>query len=81
MSRDLKKRYIDARDFLSNPQIIHSYQHKYVLLYDISNDISHKNLLIAIEQMENQGWMLHNITSRFNSNGVMYALMRRRSKY
>jgi len=74
---NLEKRWLLAKDFLKNPSIIDSYPYKYVLLLDHSLDMSHQNLLMAIEQMENRGWMLHNITGRENV-GYMYALMCRK---
>jgi hypothetical protein len=75
---NLEKRWLTAKDFLKNPSILDSYLHKYVLLLDQSSlGVSYKNLLMAIEQMENQGWMLHNITYSGNARG-MYALMCRK---
>jgi len=59
---NLKKRWLSAKDYLNNPSFLDSYPHKYVLLLDYSLDQSHQNLLMAIEQMENRGWMLHSIT-------------------
>ena len=68
------------KDFLKNPFVIDSYSHKYVLLVDSSRDLSNQNLLIAIEQMENRGWMLHNITHSVGPGGsnFMRALMCRK---
>jgi hypothetical protein len=74
---NLEKRWLLAKDFLKNPSLLDSYPHKYVLLLDSSMDVSHQNLLMAIEQMENQGWMLQNITGT-DSAGRMYALMCRK---
>lgn len=74
---NLGKRWLLAKDFLSDTRIVDSYPHKYVLLLDHSIDVSHQNLLIAIEQMEKRGWMLHSIACT-ESAGYMYALMCRK---
>ena len=71
---NLEKRWLFARDFLNNPSSLDSYPHKYVLLLDYSLDESHQNLLMAIEQMENRGWMLHSIACT-GSTAQMYALL------
>jgi hypothetical protein len=74
---DLGKRLLTAKDFLKDPSILDPYPHKYVLLLDQSTlSVSHKNLLTAIEQMEEQGWVLHSVTYSGNARG-MYALMSR----
>jgi hypothetical protein len=69
----LEKRWLLAKDLLKSPSILGSYLHKYILLLDHSLDLSHRNLLMAIEQMENQGWTLHSIAC--TEGGYMYALM------
>ncbi len=74
---NLEKRWLLAKDFLNNPSILDSYPHKYVLLLDRSIDVSHQNLLMAIEQMETRGWMLHSIAFA-ETAGRMYALMCRK---
>jgi len=71
-----EKRLVMAKDFLKNPSILDSYPYKYILLLDRSMDLSHQNLLAAIEQMEAQGWMLHNVTS--TENACLGALMYRK---
>ena len=72
---NLGKRWLLAKDWLKDPSILDSYLHKYVLLLDYSSDVSHQNLLEAIEQMEKHSWMLHNIACR--EGGYMYALLSR----
>jgi hypothetical protein len=74
----LEKRWLLAKDFLKSPTILDSYLYKYVLLLDHSIDLSHQNLLMAIEQMENQGWMLHNVACQ--EGGYMYGLMYRKQQ-
>jgi len=74
---NLGKRWLLAKDFLNNPPMLDSYPHKYVLLLDHSIGVSHQNLLIAIEQMEDRGWTLHSIACT-ESAGHMYALMCRK---
>ena len=76
---NLEKRWLLAKDFLKDPSILDSYQHKYVLLLDHSIDVSHQNLLMAIEQTEDRGWMLHNVACAERS-GRMYALMCRKQE-
>ena len=72
----LEKRLLLAKSFLKDPSILDSYPHKYILLLDHSLDLSHQNLLEAIEQMERQGWTLHNMTSI--ENAYLGALMSRK---
>jgi len=74
---NLQKRWLGAKDFLNNPSLLDSYPHKYVLLVDQSADMSYHNLLMAIEQMENRGWVLNSIASRDSAHS-MYALMCRK---
>lgn len=76
---NLEKRWLLAKDYMKNPSILDFYPHKYVLLLDHSIGVSHQNLLMAIEQMENQGWMLHNVACAERS-GRMYALMCRKQE-
>lgn len=73
---NLEKRWLLAKDLIDDPSMLDIYPHKYVLLVDRSIDVSHQNLLAAIEQMENRGWTLHNVAGP-ETNGNMYALMRR----
>lgn len=74
---NLEKRWLTAKDFLNDPSMLAIYPHKYVLLVDRSSDVSHQNLLAAIEQMEIRGWVLHNIAGA-DPNGNMWALMHRK---
>ncbi len=71
---NLKKRWLYAKDYLNDPSFLDSYPHKYVLLVDFSRDVSHQNLLMAIEQMESRDWMLHSITCT-GSVALMCALL------
>ena len=74
---NLEKRWLSAKDYTRDPSLLDPYPHKYVLLADRSGDISHQNLLIAIEQMETRGWTLNNVTC-LGDSALMYALMSRR---
>lgn len=73
---NLDKRWITAKEFLANPSSIDAYPYKYLLLFDVSGDWSHQNLLMAVEQMEDRGWELRG--TAMAGQGGMYALMGRK---